>query len=371
MKVAFIDPQSYSNLEKYDHGVLSSLSKYSDIKIDFFGNKKMTLVDEYIKYYLLFNYSGTSVFLPFLYIKSFLIMVLICCYRKYDVIHVQWIKAPVFEIPMYLIIRVFNPRIVLLLTAHNIYPHNSSSFYRYCYKFLYRVFDHVITHDKQALAELKALVRNVSNVHHMHHGPIPFQLVGDVSDEVVSVIQDQEVPYALAFGGASQYKGSDIIAGSWAEIGSRVPMRLIVAGNGWNKYFASFNSETVDVISRRLSEKELHFLVSNAAVILMPYREISQSGVLMSVMPYEKDVLITKVGGLADFMEIYRPQVYIENASICGLSHAIHKYVVAKQENPQFGNWEAATKEYSWEFISDSLFELYLTLNTKRYGVAR
>lgn len=113
--------------------------------------------------------------------------------------------------------------------------------------------------------------------------------------------------YILFFGRISPYKGIDILIGAIPLVLKRFPeTRFIIAGSQAN-YSLKTDSllaykDSTTVISRHLSTEELSGLIVNSKFIVCPYRDATQSGVLMTASAFGKPVLATRVGAFPEFI---------------------------------------------------------------------
>jgi glycosyltransferase involved in cell wall biosynthesis len=99
------------------------------------------------------------------------------------------------------------------------------------------------------------------------------------------------------------YKGLDLLRDAWPMVTARCPeARLLVAGEGDAEGLAPGLSALpgVEVQARWLSEAEMAALAGGADVVVLPYREASQSGVAPLAHGLGVPVVATPVGGLAE-----------------------------------------------------------------------
>ncbi len=99
------------------------------------------------------------------------------------------------------------------------------------------------------------------------------------------------------------YKGLDLLRDAWRLFQPRFPTaRLLVAGEGDAEGLAPGLTALpgVEVRSHWLAEAEMARLVAGADVVVLPYREASQSGVAPLAHGFGVPVVATPVGGLAE-----------------------------------------------------------------------
>ncbi len=133
---------------------------------------------------------------------------------------------------------------------------------------------------------------------------VPLPAVGDPSLAPEGP-DGEEVPGSILwFGRIWKYKGLDLLIDAQPEINRRVPeARIVIAGRGeeFDQYRqAMADPDRFEVHNHFISEAELAALFSRAAVVVLPYREATQSAVVVLAYTFGKPVVATNVGGLAD-----------------------------------------------------------------------
>jgi glycosyltransferase involved in cell wall biosynthesis len=113
--------------------------------------------------------------------------------------------------------------------------------------------------------------------------------------------------YILFFGRITKYKGIDMLLKSIRIVKSKYPNEKFVIAGKWdnistlNKDLLKINS--VDILNYHLPIEELADMISNAKFIVCPYKDASQSGVLMTALAMEKGVVATSVGGFPEYID--------------------------------------------------------------------
>jgi len=111
----------------------------------------------------------------------------------------------------------------------------------------------------------------------------------------------------LFFGRIWPYKGLDHLIRAEPLISARVTdVRFVIAGRGED--FARYRAMMRDpdrftVINEFVSSERRAQLFAEAAVVVLPYVEASQSGVIPIAYAHEKPVVATSVGGLPEAVE--------------------------------------------------------------------
>ncbi len=169
----------------------------------------------------------------------------------------------------------------------------------------------------------------------------------------------------LFFGLIRHYKGLDILLESFADkrIGSNT--KLLVAGE-----FYEDKQPYLDLIAKHnLKDKVIlhdsfiandmvryYFCASN--LVAQTYRNATNSGVTMVGYYYNKPMLVTNVGGLAEIVP----------HNVCGytipldtkeISNALCNYFEKDRENEMTANVKKEKQKYEWSTFINTLLELY------------
>jgi glycosyltransferase involved in cell wall biosynthesis len=111
----------------------------------------------------------------------------------------------------------------------------------------------------------------------------------------------------LLFGRVFAYKGLDTLLRAEALLADRVPgLRIVVAGRGDDPMALRDlmgRPERYDIRHRFIEDSEVAQLFLDADLVVLPYREASQSGVLPVAATFGKPVVVSDVGELRASVE--------------------------------------------------------------------
>lgn len=102
--------------------------------------------------------------------------------------------------------------------------------------------------------------------------------------------------YVLFIGRIRKYKGVDNLISAFTKLGIE-DTELVIAGEG--KLRVKKDSR-IRIINRWLGEREITNLIKNAEVVVFPYVEASQSGLLPYCLKESKKVVVTPLQGLLE-----------------------------------------------------------------------
>jgi glycosyltransferase involved in cell wall biosynthesis len=112
--------------------------------------------------------------------------------------------------------------------------------------------------------------------------------------------------YILLFGRLSYYKGLDILLDAIPYVIKQYPdIKILIAGRLESGYILpdSVYSQQVEFISNYLSVNDLKDLIRHAKFVVCPYRDATQSGVLMTALAMHKCVVATNVGSFPEYIQ--------------------------------------------------------------------
>ncbi len=170
--------------------------------------------------------------------------------------------------------------------------------------------------------------------------------------------------FILFFGFIREYKGLDLLLRAMAEQCVRdLGVKLIVAGEFYESekpYFDLIHQlETGDRItfhSHFISDDEVKYYFSAASLVVQPYRSATQSGVTQVAYHFNKPMIVTNVGGLA---EIVPDGVcgYVVEPDPEAIAGAICRFFAGDEERFIPGI-EEQKKLYSWDRLTEALRSL-------------
>lgn len=224
-----------------------------------------------------------------------------------DVIHFQWLAAPLLD---QVCLSLLRKQAKLILTLHNTTLfHGAVSKYRALgLRTALRQVDAIVVHtnfSRQRLLE-KSWVEE-SRIHVIPHGA--FAHYRSVPFQESEVARPKRL---LFFGNLQPYKGLDTLLLAFAQIEPKLRQttRLVIAGRPIMETQPLFDlarrlgiQEQIDWILRPITEEEVCRLFSQATAVALPYREIDQSGVLMTAIACGKPVIATAAGGIPETVQ--------------------------------------------------------------------
>lgn len=220
--------------------------------------------------------------------------------RDADVVHFQWLPV------QHLDGRLLPRDRPVVLTAHDVLPREARPGQRAAQRRIYERVDAVVVHSAHGRARLvDDLGVDPAKVHVIAHGA--FRHLTTLRPAALApAFAGTKVPVVLFFGLLRPYKGVDVLVDAWRRMdGAARTAELWVVGLpkmdvGELRRDAPAGVRFVD---RFVPDEEAAAYFGRADVVVLPYREIDQSGVLFTALAFGRPLVLSDVGG---FPEIAR-----------------------------------------------------------------
>jgi glycosyltransferase involved in cell wall biosynthesis len=210
--------------------------------------------------------------------------------RAADVVHFQWLPVQYLD---GLLLGSARPRV---LTAHDVLPREPKPGQLAAQRRLYARMDAVVVHSEHGAARLRGL--GVERVHVIPHGPLDAFTREPEGAAPPPELRRAEGPVVLFFGLIRPYKGLDVLLEAWRRADRPAGARLWVVG--MPRMPVSIDAPDTDAALRFVSGAELAGAFRAADLVVLPYREIDQSGVLYTALAFRKPLLLSAVGGFPE-----------------------------------------------------------------------
>lgn len=170
----------------------------------------------------------------------------------------------------------------------------------------------------------------------------------------------------LFFGRCLPYKGIDILLESFEIISRRHhDVKLAIIGPGdLSPYKKRINSMTrVAIDNRWIPEDEIGEIFSSAHIVVLPYIEASQSGVVAVAFGAGVPVVVTPVGGLAQQVVDGLNGIVADSISPLSLADGVERLLSDNElyRKCAMNALRAANAELSWPIVSSKIFDFCKT----------
>ena len=151
---------------------------------------------------------------------------------------------------------------------------------------------------------------------------------------------EDDSPVLLFFGYVRKYKGLDILIEAFPKIlSSNHKARLLIVGEFYDnpsEYFDLIKKlnieDKVKVINQFVPNEDVAKYYQVSDVVILPYRSATQSGILNVAYGFYKPVIVTDVGGLAEFVDERKTGFVVNPNSPDAIAEGVQKFISLKDK---------------------------------------
>jgi glycosyltransferase involved in cell wall biosynthesis len=280
---------------------------------------------------------------------------------KPDILHLQ--SGVVWEYALALVQR----RCPVIMTVHDVRNHPSWGGRFWTPEFVnaygMKSVDGLIVHGnacRDLLLKLYSHRIDSSRVYSVDHGVIDCFGRGAARSEV-----PQGGGHVLFFGHIDKYKGLEYLMEAEPILRSLVPgVSIIVAGDTTHPDYYRNLAKGASSVTMRLGfqdDESVERLFRWADVVVLPYIEASQSGVLQVAVAFGVPPVVSKVGGLPDVISDRVNGVLVEPRDPLALATAIQELLTNRELRDRvIGNLQIDREgRFSWSRIAARTLDIY------------
>lgn len=172
-------------------------------------------------------------------------------------------------------------------------------------------------------------------------------------------------PVLLFFGFVRRYKGLRYLINALATVRKELPARLLIVGEFWEEERPYRDlirqlglQDVVQVYNSYIPNEELNRYFSAADVVVLPYLEATQSAVTQVALGFEKPIIATSVGGMAESIHHEKTGLIVPPADVDALSEAIVRFFREGLAEPFGENIRQSKETASWLPLIDLIEEM-------------
>lgn len=270
--------------------------------------------------------------------------------------------APMTDLWQPLVFKFFVPRGVLRVkTVHDMNPHpgENDRLLRWYHRFVFRNTDKIITLSSVFVPQLEARGFAQKDIIVVPHANFSHYKLNYQKEDTP---WEESTYNVLFFGRILQYKGLEVLLEAMqAAIEVQPKLRLVVAGGGditpYAQQIEALGSH-VEVHNRRIEDHEVASFFNRCGLVVLPYTEASQSGVIPTAFSFSKPVVATRLGGIPEQLS-FGGGVLIEPNDAQGLAKAIVALYNDPERLEQLAQQagQIAQSEMSWLASVDKLIK--------------
>jgi glycosyltransferase involved in cell wall biosynthesis len=312
-----------------------------------------------------------------------------------DVVHFQWLTVQPLDVHL-LPRRRSTPmgaRPKLVLTAHDVLPREPRAGQLRAQRRLYERFDAIVVHSEHGRARLvDELGVAPELVHVIAHGAFAHLAERPIGPRVGGLPIHAAGPVVLCFGLIRPYKGIDVLLEAWRGVDSegigindaqlwiagmpRLTALDAAHGGVLSRSCAEHTSlpaslpclvqnrqeawQSIRLDLRFIPDSELPEYFRRADLVVLPYLQADQSGVLFTALAFGKPLLLSDVGGFPEIAATGAART-VPAGDSAALRAALRELLndPAKLAEMAACARAAALGPYSWEAVARAHMELY------------
>ena len=302
-------------------------------------------------------------------IINYIYVSILLCARKPDIIHFQWMPILDFASGEKYLIKLYKrifKQSKIILTVHNIYPHNypdkKKEKYRCRFLEIDKYLDGYIVHLESTRDEFhKEFSIPITKVFVVYHGIIapntPVQNTHEKEGDKKCIIM---------YGHQNHYKGTDLLIEALSLLPKEYLQKIqtVIVGKTDDSLYKKYadNCEKLNVlwINKFVSEEELYSRIEQSDLIVLPYRKISQSGVLLLALSYRKPIITSNLDSFKETLEGYPSDYFFEKENPASLAIMLRRFIDDELDTEVMkGAIEKLVDKYSWESSASATIETY------------
>ena len=271
-------------------------------------------------------------------------------------------------------------RFKVVVTAHDVESFFNQRKVRSQARLAYRFADGVIAHSETGRQELISLMNvNTDRIAIIPHGNYLSNLGTKVSSREARIRLGlpENGKILLFFGQIKAVKGLDILIRAMPMILDRHPDAVLcIAGRPMRTRFEEFQKLIVDLelekrcktFIRFIEDEEVPIFYSAADLVVLPYRRIYQSGVLLLAMSYGKPVLVSDIPGMLEVVKHGETGFVFKCGDADDLAAVACQVLATPQAVRKVTDAALALMKtkYDWNEIGRSTLQFYSQICTQR-----
>jgi glycosyltransferase involved in cell wall biosynthesis len=267
--------------------------------------------------------------------------------------------APCFGVISFLVRRRTNTKVLFI--CDNIVPHEKRLGDSALTRFAFRFVDYFIVQSRSVERNLQKFVPNARYAFVPH--PV-YNVFGRALPKAEARrrlgLADESI--VLFFGYVRRYKGLHLLLEAMPQILKHIPVKLLIVGEFYEdeeiyrKEIQKLGlADHVIVRSQYIPNDEVAFYFSACDVVVLPYISATQSGIVQIAYHFDKPVIATDVGGLAEVVIDSKTGFIVPPLDPARLSESIVQFYQEEKESAFIKNVQQEKTKYSWDHMVEAI----------------
>ncbi len=263
-----------------------------------------------------------------------------------------------------------NKHTKIIALTDNLIPHEKRIGDNFLIRYFMKSVDAFVAMSKSVLNDIKNLDHNKPKKLTPH--PI-YDHYGTIEERDIA-LKKLNLPssnhYILFFGFIRDYKGLDLLLQAFAnDYFTKNNIKLIVAGEFYSneeKYTSLIHelgiSEQVILRTDYIPNSEVQNYFNASDIVVQPYKSATQSGVAQIAYHFNKPILVTNVGGLAEIVP-HMKVGYVVSTEPDEINNALVDFFSKNRKNEFERNMVVEKQRFNWDKMTATFYELIKELN--------
>ncbi len=290
--------------------------------------------------------------------------------RSNAIIHWQGVARP--QVLLALMRLAPFKQVSWVYTVHNVLPHEVQTDSIRTFEMIYQKMQGLIFHTRHSQNQFE---RHFSDIHCrkaiIPHGEYSFLVKKNTKSEFSPV--EGKKYNLLFFGNIRPYKGLDVLLEAIVQVKENCPkVKLTIAGQPlepFDRYQALIEAnklnQHIEIRLGYIPDGDIPELFHSANIVVLPYRDIDQSGVLLLALAMGNAVVATNVGGMAEVIKDGETGLLVSPNDVEQLTQAIIHLLKDPQKAKRLGQAgkEDVIERFSWDSIAKRTIDFYQSLS--------
>jgi len=250
----------------------------------------------------------------------------------------------------------------VVLTVHDVSSFSTSSNSSLIKNLIYKLTDRVITHNEFSRSEILNMNANLSScISIVPHGNytsfVNIQYDKEKSKKQLGIPNDRKI--LLFFGMIKKVKGLELLLYALKAVIKQNPdVLLVIAGRLWDNNFSDYQkiidennlSEYILLHTKFIPQDDVEHYYCASDLVVLPYKKIYQSGVLMMTLSYERPALVSDLPPLKEIISDNENGFLFKTENVSDLAASLNSILGNEElmEQVRIKGTELINTKYDW-----------------------
>lgn len=245
-----------------------------------------------------------------------------------DIIHLQ--EPPIIFWSLFWFLRQYP----VLMSIHDPQPHTGEHSWRknFIKKLLFRSVNTFELYSQYSKTQFEEIYNTNAKIFSTEL--LPYTIYEALEPMPIGLpIEFEKDKVILFYGRISKYKGVEFLLDAFSKLQEKEKnAKLIIAGkSNYNLQIPENCCDSINknifILNRYIQTGEVVFLMKNSTVLVCPYVDATQSGIVMTAIPFDIPMIVSNVGALPQQVEKYNCGYVMEDYNVDTLSSLLAKSI--------------------------------------------